>query len=180
MTDGVNPVNSIVAPRSMGQYGAMNAMNFSLIGMVLALGACAPMSLYYRPGVSVAQMQSDSTECEVRALRDAPVANQIRQNPPVLIPGNTWCNADGQCHTAPGTWVDGGFTSVDVNANLRDRVMQQCMAKRGYQPVTLPECSASVKAAVVPGQTTTLPGLTETSCVVRHSGGGWQIVTPAG
>ena len=148
--------------------------------LALALAGCGPLTLYHRPGVSVSRMQADSTECEVQALRDAPVANQIRQNPPVFIPGNTWCNADGQCRTGPGTWVDGGFTSVDVNAGLRDRVMRQCMANRGYQPVTLPECSASIKAAVSPAQTTTLPRLGESSCVIRHGGGGWQIVTPAG
>jgi hypothetical protein len=180
MTDGSEPVNSIVAGQWLGHDGAMKIMNISLIGIALALGACEPMSLFHRPGVSVAQMQSDSTECEVQALRDAPVASQMRQNPPVFIPGNTFCNADGQCRTSPGTWIPGAYSTVDVNADLRSRVMQQCMAKRGYQPVTLRDCSSGIRAAVTPAQTTILPKLTETSCVIRHDGGAWQIVTQAG
>jgi len=61
----------------------------------LMLAACAPLSIYYRSGVSVARMQTDQINCEVRALKDAPVANQIRQRPPVYFPGRQICHAGG-------------------------------------------------------------------------------------
>ena len=142
-----------------------------------ALAGCAPLSIYHKPGVSVTRMQSDQTNCEVAALRDAPVATQIRQRPPVFVPPRKICDAAGTCYTEPGYWVQGEIYTVDVNADLRGRVQTQCMAQKGYQPVSIPLCSASLARAAPPGQTTTLPRLTEQSCAIRNRDGTWQIVS---
>ncbi|HBS50726.1 MAG TPA: hypothetical protein DEA05_11895 [Rhodobacteraceae bacterium] len=145
----------------------------------LVLAACAgPVDMYYKPGGSVSRLASDTTDCQVRALRDAPVANQVRQRPPVYVPGNRWCNAAGQCYTAPGYWVDGGVYSVDVNAGLRGRVEAQCMAARGYAPVSLPRCSPQVADAAPRQVTTRLPRIGPGSCIIPYEAGGFQIVTP--
>lgn len=143
----------------------------------LALTACdTSLSTYYQSGVSVSRMQTDTTRCEVQALKEAPVANQVRQRPPIYFPGSQYCGPGG-CYYRPGYWVDGGIYTVDVNADLRGRVQDLCMAQKGYQPVNLPACSVSVAAAAPPRATTTLPRLTENSCVVRYDDGSWQIVT---
>jgi hypothetical protein len=142
------------------------------------LAGCAPMSIYYRPGVSVARMQQDSTRCDVEALRQAPVATQIRQAPPTYIPGPRVCNQDGECWTRPGYWMSGEVYSYDANANLRDRVKQLCMAEKGYSPISLPACPAEIKSTTPPGVTTVLPPLTAQACVIRNKDGSWQIVTP--
>ncbi|TDK44981.1 hypothetical protein [Antarcticimicrobium luteum] len=148
-----------------------------LLGLGLVLSACAPMELYYRPGVSVARMQADTTRCEVRALREAPAAPQLRQYPPRFVPGRRLCNAQGDCWVRPGHWVEGPVYTVDVNAGLRGRVMALCMAEKGYDPVSLPVCPAEVRQTVPPGATTVLPRLTQDACVIRNQDGTWQIVT---
>lgn len=143
---------------------------------VLGLASCAPLDLYYKPGVPVARLEADRTQCEVRALRDAPVANQIRQTPPRWVPPQQVCNAAGNCATRPGYWLDGSIYTVDVNAPLRARVLDQCMIARGYAPVTLPNCPADVARATPARPTTVLPGrLGPDACAIRR-GDRWQIV----
>ena len=115
---------------------------------------------------------------EVKALRDAPVANQIRQNPPVYYPGRTVCDAGGRCVQLPGRWVPGGFYTVDVNAGLRQRVETLCMAGKGYEPVELPRCSPAVREAAPVRATLRLPPLTSSACVIRYDDRSWQIVNP--
>lgn len=147
-----------------------------LLPMLALLSACGPLSIFYKPGASVARMQSDQTGCEVDATQKAPVANQIRQNPPIYVPGRQVCHQNG-CYTEPGYWLPGSTYTVDVNADLRRRVLAQCMANKGYRPVEIPNCPSSVASSVPPAQTTKLPTLTERSCAIRNKDGSWQIVT---
>ncbi|WP_051312117.1 hypothetical protein [Pseudodonghicola xiamenensis] len=140
------------------------------------IAGCAPMSLYYRPGVSVARMQQETTRCDVEALKQAPVATQIRQMPPTYVPGPRVCDNKGNCWNRPGYWMNGEVYSYDANAGLRDRVKQLCMAEKGYSPVKLPVCPPEVKSATPPGVTRVLPELTGNSCVIRNKDGTWQIV----
>ena len=177
MTDAPGTVNSIVIVRGLGENEAMRPV-FRVCIVVAALSACAPLSIYYKPGVSVSRLNTDRTECEVAALRDAPVSNQIRQNPPVYVPGDLVCDAAGNCLRRAGYWVSGGLYTVDVNADLRGRVKDICMAQRGYQPVSIPLCSDSVKRAAAPRATVQLPELSEASCAIRYDDGSWQIVNP--
>jgi len=175
MTDGLGRVKSIVTAVWLGQHSAMKTvLNIILLTSVLA--ACGPLSLYYRAGVPVARMQTDQTNCEVKALRDAPVANQIRQRPPIFFPGRQVCTSAGACYYEPGYWIDGGVYTVDVNADLRGRVLGQCMAAKGYQPVNIPPCPTYVASKIPAAQTQTLPQLTQTSCVIKNQDGSWQIV----
>jgi hypothetical protein len=147
-----------------------------IIPAMLVLASCGPMSIFYRPGVSVSRMQNDTTNCQVAALKDAPVANQIRQNPPIFYPGRTVCGAAGSCYRTPGFWVDGGLYTVDVNRDLRGRVLDMCMAEKGYHPVTIPNCPDSMRKSVPATATTKLPTLTANSCVIRYNDDQWQIV----
>ncbi|MBO9449512.1 hypothetical protein J7426_04540 [Tropicibacter sp. R16_0] len=152
------------------------ALGFLTLAMVL--GACAgPLDVYYKPGATVARLQTDQTQCEVKALKDAPVANEIRQRPPIYYPGYPICDGYGNCWYRPGFWADGGVYSVDVNKDLRNRVLTQCMAGKGYNPVSIPQCSAGVKANAPVARTTTLPKLTGTSCYIKNDDGSYQIVS---
>ncbi len=175
MTDAPRGVNLFVISVPLGQHEGMTRFRPLLIALT-ALTACAPLTIYYKPGVAVARLQSDQTRCEVAALRDAPVATQIRQRPPIYFPGPRICDASGACYSQPGYWVDGGIYTVDLNADLRGRVTDQCMAAKGYQPVTIPLCPGAVSSAP-PMQTTTLPALTANSCAIRNQDGSWHIVS---
>ncbi|MCB1343544.1 MAG: hypothetical protein KDK24_21260 [Pseudooceanicola sp.] len=144
---------------------------------LLVLAACEPLSIYYRPGVTVAKLETDRTACEVSALRDVPVNKELRERPPILIPGETFCNAAGACVTRPDRWVSGGFYTIDTNRELRLRVTDQCMAKKGYQPVSIPRCEGAVAQSAPAGRTTVLPRLDTNSCAILNRDGTWQIVT---
>ncbi|MEM7321144.1 MAG: hypothetical protein AAF408_19230, partial [Pseudomonadota bacterium] len=102
MTDAQTRVNSIVTRRTMRHAKTMKTQAALFTSFVL-LVSCGPLSMYYRTGVTVTRQQTDLTECEVAALRDAPVANQIRQGPPVFYPGDRYCNR-GHCWRTGGYW----------------------------------------------------------------------------
>lgn len=149
-----------------------------LLISLMALSACGPLSLYYQEGESVSRMQTETTQCQVQALKDAPVANQVRQGPPTYWPGRTYCDGRGSCYRSPGWWEPGQIYTVDVNKNLRNKVEAQCMAQKGYRPVSLPPCKRAVKSGVPVQRTTTLPPLTTQSCFVKFDDGSFQIISP--
>lgn len=148
-----------------------------MIVLVGFVASCAPLSLYYKPGVSVERLQSDQLACEVKALNEAPVATQVRQAPPRYYPGQRYCNSAGHCYRGGGFWVPGEVYSYDANRSLRSRVESQCMASKGYQPVEIEQCPQSVSAQVDTAQTTVLPRLTDGSCAIKNSDGSWQIIS---
>lgn len=150
--------------------------------MVLTLGmaglaACAPLNTYYKPGANVAAVQRQTTDCQVKALRDVPASTQIRRDPPRYFPPRQQCNNAGKCRTIPGYFAPGAVYTFDPNDKLRKRVELQCMADLGFAPVSIPACPDSVAKAAPVRATTTLPPLTENSCVIRNSNGSYQIVT---
>lgn len=176
MTDAPDLVNSIVIQQAFGHNALMKTLvKICVLGMGLA--ACGPLSIYSKPGASVSRMQNDTLNCEVKALKDAPVANEVRQSPPIYFPAARFCGI-GNCYYRPGYWGGGQIITVDTNKDLRSRVLDQCMAQKGYQPAIVPRCSAAVAAQVKPAITQTLPPLTKTSCSVFNQDGTWQIVTP--
>lgn len=177
MTDAPDTVNGIVIRADLMQDMPMKTMLRLLIPMVL-LAACGPLSMYYREGESVSRMQTETTECKVQALKDAPVANQVRQSPPVYWPGRTYCDGRGRCYRSGGWWEPGRIYSVDVNQGLRNTVEAQCMAQKGYRPVSLPPCKQAVKSRVPATRTTVLPPLGTGSCFVKFDDGSIQIITP--
>lgn len=175
----MRPVARVKCVATVGQEGhdcLMSNRYFAVFAGLTALAACAPLETYYKPGVSVARVNRDTTACEVRALRDVPPSTITRRRPPIYIPGRRHCDADGNCVSRPGHYVPGGFETFDPNDGLRLRVERQCMADKGYAPVSIPVCPDSVANAVPPRATTRLPNLTEGSCVIRNKDGSFQIV----
>jgi hypothetical protein len=144
--------------------------------LTLALPACAPLTLYYKAGTPVATVERDTTACQVQALRDAPVANQVRRTPPTYVPPRRTCDSAGNCTTTAGYYLPGEVYTVDVNSALRKKVENQCMADRGYSPASIPACPQGVKQAAPLAATATLPRLTPKSCAIRNRDGSFQIV----
>jgi hypothetical protein len=184
MTDGPERVKLIVIRGPMRHCRDVSLIpeavmiKTAVLGTALILlSGCAPFEIYYKPGASVTKLQTDTTNCEVSALRDAPVANQVRQDAPYYIPGRTYCDGNGNCHRNGGYWRPGRVYTVDVNAPLRLKVLDLCMANRGYQRTEIPVCSPNIARAAPAAITQTLPRLTPNSCVIHNDGGSWQIVT---
>lgn len=145
------------------------------LALLPVLSGCLPLSTYYAEGVSFAQFERDTTQCDVRALRDAPVATKVRQGPPHYIT-RRHCNRHGHCVNR-GVWVPGDIYSVDMNADLRARVKSQCMGGLGYRPVEIPACPQGVARAAPPGPSATLPRLNGRSCAIKTGDGRFRIVT---
>jgi len=185
MTDQPQRVNHFT-PRKSGRHRVAKCLIYSKVQpmrwmktlcCLVALGGCLPLQTYYRAGASVAQLQSDQLACEVKALKDAPVAVQTRIGPPHYIPARKHCNHAGKCVVKGGFWVRGDVYNVDVNAELRERVELQCMAGRGYEPASIPACPPGIAQSAPQGVTDVLPPLTAQSCVIRNQNGTIQIVT---
>ncbi|MEM9697768.1 MAG: hypothetical protein AAF943_03165 [Pseudomonadota bacterium] len=105
-----------------------------------------------------------------------PASTVVRRLPPIYVPGRKICKASGKCSKSRGYYVPGGVERFDPNDGLRTRVERQCMADKGFSPVSIPPCPESVAQAVPARATTRLPALSEGSCVVRNSNGSFQIV----
>ena len=165
---------AIVKGEALGQTLHMRAA--LLLCVMVLLPGCLPVNTYYAEGVSFARLERDNTQCDVAALRDAPVANQTRQYPPRFIRRQV-CNNQGHCQYSGGYWVPGEFYTVDVNADLRKRVKGLCMGDRGYRPVELPACPQGIAKVAPPGPSPILPRLNANSCAIRTDGGGFRIIT---
>lgn len=148
----------------------------AFLGLATLVGACDnSLDTYYREGGAVSRLETDLLSCETSALKDAPVATEVRQRAPIYIPGPSYCTSPGYCHRG-GYWADGGIYTVDVNKDLRTRIADQCMEQRGYTRVSIPRCSPGVSAQLPEQATTVMPKLTPGSCVSRNSDGTYQLV----
>ncbi|APE45364.1 hypothetical protein BOO69_07750 [Sulfitobacter alexandrii] len=147
----------------------------ALLGLGLATG-CAPLTTYYKPGVAVDRLNRDTTACQVSALRDVPASTQVRRIPPEFVPPRRRCDSAGNCSVVPGYYIPGETVSFDPNDGLRDRVERQCMADKGYAPVSIPPCPDTIARAAPPAATRVLPALGPRACVIRNRDGSFQIV----
>ena len=130
----------------------------TVISFMAVLAGCTPLDTYYKPGATVANMQ-------------------LVRDPPQFVPPHQRCNGQGQCHVTPGYFVPGAVYEVDPNAQLRRRVVGQCMTDAGFAPVSIPACPTNVAKAAPRASTTTLPALNANSCAIRNRDGSFQIVT---
>lgn len=140
------------------------------------VAGCAPLTTYYQPGKSVGTLNRDTTTCQVSALRDVPASTQIRRIPPEFVPPRRICDSAGNCRVIPGYYIPGEVISYDPNDGLRKRVERQCMADKGYSPVSIPPCPDNVARAVPVAATRVLPPLGPKACVIRNKDGTFQIV----
>ncbi len=143
MTEAASPVNPIVntckTQHTMGMVKQRTAHIVFALAAVLA--GCGPVTVYHKPDASFAQLDRDVLECQTSALKQAPVANEIRQSPSYFRPGRRICE-DGNCYHTSGHWVPGNIYTVDVNRTLRLRLQRSCMRDRGYSEIEARRCPA--------------------------------------
>ena len=182
MADGSEAVNSIVPRAQAMQYTGMKQVLPVLRTLIclMLVAACAPVTMYYNTGTEVSRLESDLLSCQVSAARNVPVSNQVRRDPPQYYPARRICRHDGSCYTRGGFFEPGDVYTVDVNAGLRTRVTDQCMAERGYREVSIPRCPSNVSRDAIPAVTRVLPPLTADSCILRNKDKTWQILNTPG
>lgn len=143
MTEAAPPVNPIVNARqtrhTMGMVKKRTAHIMFALAAVLA--GCGPVTVYHKPDASFAQLDRDLLSCQASALKQAPVANEIRQSPSYYRPGRRVCH-DGNCYHTRGYWVRGEIYTVDVNRPLRLKLQRSCMIDNGYSEVEAQRCPA--------------------------------------
>jgi len=144
----------------------------------LALAACSPPALYYKPGTTVAQLDRDETACQVSALRQVPERIRTRYTPPEYATQPV-CFPNGYCTWRRVLIRPAQYERYDANQSLRAQVVRQCMADRGYATVNLPPCDGSVAGTVTIRSSDPMTVLGADSCALRTTAGNWRIHTPA-
>ena len=168
--------------------------SFAAVGaasIVAALAACVdttPVELSWRQGVSVSKLKSDSLNCEMAATRAVPINNQVGVTPTYRTPvyqNPSYTSCYGGTYSVSCTTTGGGFSggqtyggqvyTYDANSGLRESYFNQCMAQRGYSPISIRPCTPSeLKAAtrklsgssVLPPPSEVLCGTPETGIVL--------------
>ncbi|WP_407493370.1 hypothetical protein [Pseudooceanicola sp. MF1-13] len=147
------------------------------LAAALALAGCA-QQIYYKPGVTTAQVQRAQDACALQAQTAAPYRPETRIRPAPLIPEKQVCDAQGNCQIVPAQQGFPEFETVDANAERRVLLARTCMAEAGFDRVTLPTCDSAQRQSVAVGVTRTLPRISEASCIIPRGGDAYQIVTP--
>jgi hypothetical protein len=146
------------------------------------LAGCVPQTQdgFWREGVSYQKMKSDRTDCSVAALKSVPREEAVQSVPSYVMPTQvspitTQCygyGTYGSCTTTGGVVsggqvIGGGVFTYDQNETLRNQVVEQCLAKKGYQRVVIPTCTAEqAKQATTSNK---LPKLNDVLCVVHDT-----------
>lgn len=126
-------------------------------------------TVYHQPGKTIQDRERALVHCDVKALKEAPVASEIRYTAPQLEERKI-CDNKGNC-IIDTYWSTPDPYTVDVNETLRHRIKEQCMIQRGYDKVSLPKCENG-SAVSIPAR---MGKLGPQSCVVRSQGGTLRI-----
>lgn len=153
------------------------------------LAGCVPATQegFWREGSSYQQNSSDYTDCELDALRQVPRETAIRSTPgyvtPVQVsPISTQCFGSGAyrtCTTTGGTVsggqvIGGGVQSYDPNTALRNQVTEQCLMRKGYEPVQFPTCTSKQAETAISRQSMNFPAIERIMCVTADRSG-WVL-----
>lgn len=148
-----------------------------LLSALLTLTACTSMTIYHRDGAEVSRIDTDLTACRASAQTEVPPDIRQRYIPPVYS-YQSYCYPNGYCTSQRILSAPGYFTPYDANEGKRAAWIQSCMAQKGFSQISLPLCEGEVTRATTIRRTRVQPPITETSCIIRIRGGGYQIVTP--
>jgi hypothetical protein len=152
----------------------------SALAFLLLLSGCVTDTVWYKEGANPAAVNSAATDCAVEAANRVPQNTQVGVTPTYSTPVQTYCNNTGygtvSCTSYGGDVYGGNVYSYDANQGLRNQVMEQCMARRGYALLSLPVCSPD-QAAKAKLSASRLPAISETSCLVQ-TGSGYVVASP--
>lgn len=104
--------------------------HMAAVTVLLFLGGCVPQMLFDKPGVAPGAGQGDVTDCEVEALAKVPPSYETRRT--IGMPQTTYVDCIGASCTATTYGNPSRSYSVDANKGLRNRVLVQCMERKGY------------------------------------------------
>lgn len=155
-----------------------------LVLSVLLLSGCAAptVPLWFQANKPHVSSLSHDLDCQVEAAQKVPVSNQTYSTPSLVTPTHLSCNpSTNSCVSYGGQHIGGQINTVDVNADLRAKVIRQCMAKKGWQLVVLPNCSTANYSSYLaaPDQYRAPKSVTSGSCAVLDPNTKqWVIFTP--
>lgn len=102
---------------------------------LLAGCVSSPQAVVTKPGVSPAGVQAAVDSCKIASFKEIPQTMATDYRPGVHTPGSVQCNAIGtyvSCQNVGGVNIPASSTSYDVNSDLRDRYITNCLERRGF------------------------------------------------
>ena len=144
------------------------------------LSGCGGNSIMlpYKHNVTKAVANKELLECQVKAANAVPSNISIYMTPKITTP--VQCETDpffGNVRCTGGQTTGGNTVSRDLNANLRDRYVEQCLTDNGYSILSYPRCSYEVHRAAIKDRQAGIGGLKrplvapdENICAFTHQG----------
>lgn len=106
---------------------------FATVVLIAWLSACVPTMMFDKPGVPPGGGQNDLTDCQVEALAKVPPDKRVHSTPSMPATTEVSCFGTYYTHCTADTYGGGSSTyTIDRNVGLRDRVVVQCMERKGY------------------------------------------------
>ncbi|OOZ76055.1 hypothetical protein BOW50_10535 [Solemya velum gill symbiont] len=159
-----------------------NQVSTGLIVACLLLSGCVttPAEIHHKTGVKPQKQASDLTACQVKAANAVTASIQVRSTPIFQTRTKMNCRIvddNIRCKETGGRISGGDVRTYDANADLRERVTDECMTKKGYMKYEFRRCTPSeVKNSSTTN--TIFPPVTEMTCAKQTSTGGWVLVNP--
>ena len=142
-----------------------------------------PVTLPYKHNVTKAVANKEMLDCEVKAANVVPSNISTYTTPKRTTP--VQCETDrffGNVSCSGGQTFGGNTVSRDLNANLRNRYIEQCLMDKGYSMLSYPHCSYEIQRAAIKARKATvvnpegkrpLIGPDENICAFVHQGKTW-------
>ena len=121
-----------------------------LLCSIAALSACQTDERFivFKPGASDAQTQASIDQCRIASFREIPQTMATTITPGVSTPGTVQCNTYGtmtSCQSVGGLNIPARAETYDVNADLRDRYIAQCLRGKGFDVSVSRSCSGEAE-----------------------------------
>jgi hypothetical protein len=109
-----------------------------MMPLVLLLTAACAQQQWARPGVTEAELLSDTDQCQADANTKAPVNLAPIGTYLYASPTAPLSDYNGVVPSGLGAAYNGGQSFVDTNQEARQRLFDDCMTGRGYAQTTTP------------------------------------------
>lgn len=106
--------------------------------VVVVLTAACAQQQWTRPGVSEAELLSDSDQCQTDANTKAPVNLSPIGTYIYASPTTPLSNYNGTVPSGLGPAYNGNQSYIDTNQEARQKLFDDCMKGRGYTLATAP------------------------------------------
>nr|WP_272210561.1 hypothetical protein [Marinicella sp. W31]MDC2876458.1 hypothetical protein [Marinicella sp. W31] len=151
----------------------MKAKSILSVGMLVALTGCqtGPIDLLYKEGSTRSERQLAYDQCFIQALKEVPQNMVTEVSGGYSVPGFIDCNTDGDrtyCGEVGGYTTPVSSVSYDTNERLRNRIVNRCLAEKGFSTIERPICESREQRnayALLPAQ----PNAAQIACVAGQS-----------